>query len=260
MSSARRAARSRFQRLVAGIPDPAVVWHELERDGHGADLALWLELAHGCGGTVLDVGAGTGRVALTLAKAGIDVVALDCNPVLLAELQARAESLPLTTVAADARAFELPGASFSLVIAANLVAKLGGDSGREAFLRRARAVLAPAGIVAVTYQPEAALDEFEWHAGERTPLPDILEHGGHVFCSQPAAARRRGSSFELVRRREHVDPDGRLRREWQRATVDVLSAAELKQAGQRAGLRAIARRRLAPTALDPGCEVVMLGV
>lgn len=260
MSGARRATRSRFQHIVAGAPDPAVVWHELERDGHDADLAFWLELARSCGGPVLDVGAGTGRVALALAGAGIEVVALDADPALLAELQARAEGLPLTTLAADARAFELSGASFRLVIAANLVAKLGGDSAREAFLRRAGAVLAPAGIVVLTFQPEAALDEFEWHAGERTPLPDIVEHGGHVFCSQPTAARRRGGSVELVRRREHVDPDGRLRREWQRATVDVLDAAELEQAGQRAGLHAIARRRLAPTALDPGCEVVMLGV
>jgi SAM-dependent methyltransferase len=259
MSGARRAARPGLQQARAGAPEPAVVWHELERDGHDADLALWLELAGSCGGPVLDVGAGTGRVALALAGAGIEVVALDRDPVLLAELQARATELPLTTVTADARSFELPGASFPLVIAANVVAKLGGDSGREAFLKRARAVLAPAGIVVLTFQPEATLREFEWHDGEWTPLPDVVERGGHVFCSQPTAARRRGASFELVRRREHVDPTGRLRREWQRATVDVLDVAELQQAGQRAGLRMVVRRHLEPTTLDPGCEVVVLG-
>ena len=39
-------------------------------------------------GPVLDVGAGTGRVALALARAGHEVIALDADPELLGELRA----------------------------------------------------------------------------------------------------------------------------------------------------------------------------
>ena len=41
-----------------------VVWHDVECGGYDADLTLWQELAREAGGPVLDVGAGTGRVAL----------------------------------------------------------------------------------------------------------------------------------------------------------------------------------------------------
>jgi len=53
-------------------PSPAqraVVWHDLECGGYRVDLQAWLELAERAGGPVLDVGAGTGRVSLALARA-----------------------------------------------------------------------------------------------------------------------------------------------------------------------------------------------
>ena len=55
----------------------AVRWHDLECGGYDVDLPLWRELAAEAGGPVLDVGAGTGRVALDLARRGVAVTALD---------------------------------------------------------------------------------------------------------------------------------------------------------------------------------------
>ena len=51
-----------------------VIWHDLECGGYRADLPLWRELAEHEGSPVLDVGAGTGRVALDLARRGHEVV------------------------------------------------------------------------------------------------------------------------------------------------------------------------------------------
>ena len=48
----------------------SVIWHDLECGGYAEDLALWRELAMRHGGPVLDVGAGTGRTAIMLARAG----------------------------------------------------------------------------------------------------------------------------------------------------------------------------------------------
>ncbi len=44
--------------------DAAVVWHDIECSAYRADLPLWRELAAEYGDPILDVGAGTGRVAL----------------------------------------------------------------------------------------------------------------------------------------------------------------------------------------------------
>src|SRR5207245_1479365 len=65
--------------------------------------ARWGELAAAPPPGVLDVGAGTGRVALDLARQGHEVTALDLDPELLAALRDRADGLPVTTVVGDAR-------------------------------------------------------------------------------------------------------------------------------------------------------------
>ena len=70
------------------------VWHDLECGEYSDDLALWRALAARTGAPVLDVGAGTGRVTLELASEGVEVVALDLNPRLLAALDCRAAALP----------------------------------------------------------------------------------------------------------------------------------------------------------------------
>ncbi|MFM9139047.1 MAG: hypothetical protein ACKOTH_00540, partial [Solirubrobacterales bacterium] len=53
----------------------AAIWHEVECGGYEADMALWERLAARFPGPILDVGSGTGRVALRLATAGASVVA-----------------------------------------------------------------------------------------------------------------------------------------------------------------------------------------
>jgi ubiquinone/menaquinone biosynthesis C-methylase UbiE len=81
------------------------IWHDVECGAYLADLDLWEELAADGGGRVLDVGAGTGRVALHLARAGHEVTALDRDPQLLRVLEQRAAGLPVRTVVGDAAGF-----------------------------------------------------------------------------------------------------------------------------------------------------------
>ena len=47
----------------------AIAWHDAECGSYRADLPLWRELADEAGGPVLDLGCGSGRVALDLAAA-----------------------------------------------------------------------------------------------------------------------------------------------------------------------------------------------
>ena len=84
------------------------------------DLPFYVEEAVASGGPVLELGCGTGRVAVAVAKAGVDVVGLDSSPEMLEEAQHKADSLPdgsgtLTLAHADMRSFELHR-TFPLVI------------------------------------------------------------------------------------------------------------------------------------------------
>jgi 2-polyprenyl-3-methyl-5-hydroxy-6-metoxy-1,4-benzoquinol methylase len=77
------------------MADERVIWHDVECGGYGADLPLWRELAARCGGPVLEVGCGTGRVALDLARRGHSVTGVDTDPQLVTALRERAHGLDL---------------------------------------------------------------------------------------------------------------------------------------------------------------------
>src|SRR5207302_4527094 len=110
--AARAARRARRGREVVGLK--TAIWHDVECASYEADRDLWLSLATSTGGPILDIGCGTGRVALPLAEAGFDVTGLDTDPDLVRALGARAGAgLDLRAVVADARSFDL-GKRFAL--------------------------------------------------------------------------------------------------------------------------------------------------
>ena len=168
-----------------------VIWHDIECGRYLADLPVWRELARSEAGPILDVGAGTGRVTLELARHGHEVVALDLEADFLATLRARAGSLRVQTVDGDASGFSLPGRRFGLIIAPMQTVQLLGPAGRAGFLRSAREHLAPDGLIACALADADAMEPFA--AGEcPLPNPDFgLIDGARVF-NKPGALRDAG--------------------------------------------------------------------
>jgi SAM-dependent methyltransferase len=234
-----------------------VIWHDLECGGYVADLPLWRELAERHGGPVLDIGAGTGRVTLELARTGYTVTAIDLDDELLGELRARAQQLPVTTYVADARYFSL-GLEFALcVVPMQTVQLLGGAEARAGLLDCAREHLVPGGRLAIAIAGE--LELFEVAHGAPAPLPDVCERDGVVFASRPTAVRADGEDgWMLERRREIVSADGRLSAELNQIRLERLTAAQLEREGAGAGLTPAGRRLIAPTHDHVGSVVVML--
>jgi SAM-dependent methyltransferase len=234
-----------------------VVWHDLECGAYDADLALWGELAGRHGGPVLDIGAGTGRTAIALARAGVAVTALDNNPELLQELGRRAEDLDIDPVLADARDFHL-GCRFSLIVVPmQTVQLLGGSEGRARFLACAREHLDEGAVLAVALTDE--LELFEVPEGAPSPLPDVCERDGVIYSSRPTAVRACGDAFLLERRREVVTVGGTLTAERNVIRLDRLSAAELEREAAAVGLVGTGRVAIGPTRDHVGSVVVMLG-
>jgi ubiquinone/menaquinone biosynthesis C-methylase UbiE len=85
-------------------------------------VRYYVELARAYGGPVLELGAGSGRITIEIAKAGIEVVGAERAAPMLAQARARAAELPkavrarISLVRADLRKLSLDG-RFPLVIA-----------------------------------------------------------------------------------------------------------------------------------------------
>jgi SAM-dependent methyltransferase len=244
--------------VTGALPDAAtleVVWHDLENGSYAEDLGLWRDLATVHGGPVLDVGAGTGRVTLDLARHGHAVVALDRNPTLLAALRERAGRLPVSAVEADARAFDL-GRRFPLIIVPmQTIQLLGGPEPRAGFLACARAHLAPGGAVAVALAE--ALDAFDADH-DLLPLPDLREVDEVVFSSRPVAVVDEGERVAIHRIRETVDARGNHTASDDVVHLDRVSAAELAEEAAAHGLEAERARFIPETDNYVGSTVVML--
>jgi SAM-dependent methyltransferase len=226
------------------VTSAAVAWHDVEHGAYDADLPVWRELAEATGGPVLDIGAGTGRVAIDLAARGHEVVALDSDPALLSALAARAPEM--TTVAADARDFDL-GATFPLVLAPmQLIQILGGREARLAMLERVHEHLDPGGTFAA-----ALADPDDATPGEdaEPPLPDMLERDGWVFSSLPVSIDRRDGRIVVTRRRLSVSPAGELEEETAEIAFDLVSADGFEEEVRTARLTP-AERRIVPETLD----------
>jgi SAM-dependent methyltransferase len=236
--------------------DEAVVWHDVECAAYGADLGIWRELSNEHDGELLDLGCGTGRIALDLAALGHDVTGLDSDPALVAALNSRARErgLRVRSAVADARSFEL-GRKFALAIAPmQVVQLLGGVSGRAAMLRCVREHLEPGGVFAA-----ALADPFDDLPPEDSlpPLPDVREEGGWVFSSTPVAMRPQAGGTAIDRLRQAVSPRGQLNESLATIVLDRLSPEQLEDEAH-GPFRALARRSVPETDGYVGSTVVVL--
>jgi SAM-dependent methyltransferase len=235
----------------------AVVWHDVECGGYAADLPLWHGLAEAAGGPILELGAGTGRVALDLAARGHDVSALDTDPVLVAALvrRARERGLRVDASAGDARTFELRS-RFALVVAPmQVVQLLGGPAGRRSMLAAARRHMRPGALLAM-----ALADPLEGLPAEDAlpPLPDVRELEGWVYSSRPVAMHESGESIVIERVREAVSPTGELHHSAATLALERVDAGDLAALGREAGFLELPSRSVPATESYVGSRVVML--
>lgn len=234
-----------------------VIWHDVECSRYDADMTLWHELAEAAGGPILDVGAGTGRVTLDLARRGHEVVALDYDADLLAALaqRAEAEGLRVETVVGDASGFDLDRDDFAIVMAPMQTVQLLGREGRLGFLRSARAHVAPGGLVAI-----ALADALETFDAEHVllPLPDTKFVDGAMYCSQPVGLREAGDRVVIERIRTIVRADGTRSASDDLLGLDRVTLEEVEAEGRAAGLEVLPGRIIGATEEHVGTSVVLL--
>ena len=126
--------------------------YDVLHDGYRDDLGFYRGLAEDFGGPVLELGAGTGRVTVALARAGFEVTAVEPAAAMRARGAARLATAAVAGrvawIDADARALAL-GRRFPLVIAPfHMLMHLGSLADQDAVLGAARAHLDPGGAFA----------------------------------------------------------------------------------------------------------------
>jgi SAM-dependent methyltransferase len=235
----------------------AVVWHDLECGSYAADLQLWRELA-GEGASVLDLGAGTGRVSIHLAARGHTVTAVDLDASLLEVLEQRAaeRELEVDTLCADVRDFEIDR-QFDVVLAPmQLVQLLRGADEHHAMLRCAARHLRPGGLFAAALmdlEGEVVGDEYA------PPTPDMRELESWVYSSQPVAIRpvQGGVAIVLDRVRTVVSPEGEQQTSVSCVRLELVKPEALEREMHAAGLAVQPRRMISPTDDHVGSVVVL---
>jgi SAM-dependent methyltransferase len=229
------------------------IWHDVECGSYGADLELWEELAAAGDGPVLELGCGTGRVVLHLARRGHEAVGLDRDPELIAALEERGRGLPVRTHLADAREFRLDR-EVALAIAPTQMLQLLPDAAdRNACLRSVAAALGPGGRFAA-----AILEGMPEPDGAPPPLPDVREVDGWVYSSLAVEAAVGPGEIVIHRLRQTVSPEGELSEEPNQVRIVTFPAAQLEEEAAAVGLRAVERREIPPTDIHVGSLVVVL--
>jgi SAM-dependent methyltransferase len=103
--------------------------------------------------SVLDGGCGTGRVAIELARRGVEVVGTDLDPDMIA--LARAKAPKLAWVHTDLSELDLPALFDAVVLAGNVIPYVASDRRQAAVVACARH-LAPSSRLIAGFQLQAA--------------------------------------------------------------------------------------------------------
>jgi len=233
--------------------DISVIWHDVECGAYAADLPLWEELSAEAEGLVLDLGCGTGRVALHLARRGHAVVGLDTSPDVILALGDRAKELPVDSAVGDVRGFELPQTFMLILAPMQLVQLFASADERKCCLECVASHLSSGGLAAF-----AIVESMPEPVDASPPLPDTREVDGWVFSSLPIEATVDAGAIRVRRLRQTVSPAGELSEEVDEVLLQALDASTLEAEAELAGLRPAGRRHIPPTDEHVGSTVVLL--
>ena len=236
------------------------VWQDVEFGAFAADLPLWEELAAAAGGPVLELGSGSGRVALHLAKKGDRVIAVERDPEMVEALAARADGLPMTVLQADLvdlgaewtqAGLPEPGVAIAPL---HIVQQL--DPNARPALLAALAGLLPAGArAAFVLVDEGSLlaDGFEG----QPEVPAMRDVGGWVYSSEPLWVQVDERVMTARRLRERVSPSGEIERSIHDDVLHRITPDQLEAEADAAGLRPTERRAIESGPVEADSVVVI---
>jgi len=228
------------------------LWHDIECGSYSADLEIWEDLAKGADGAILELGCGTGRVALHLARRGHEVIGIDREEELVQLLADRGGGLSVQARLEDMRGFFLDTDIALAVGPMHVLQLLPSERDRCDCLLTICAHMLPGGRIALAIVEKPPPTEAP------APLLDLCELDGWLYTSQLLSVAEEGDEIAIRRRRETVSPTGERSSEEDEVRLQALSAVQVEAEGASAGLRPVGRLKVPPTDPHLGSTIVVL--
>jgi SAM-dependent methyltransferase len=191
-----RLARDAYDRIAS------IYEWDMARNMPFDDAAYYVRHAREDGGPALELGCGSGRIALALARAGVPTVAADVSGNMLAELQRAARALPesvrgrLRALQMDVRAWALRARFATILMPYSLIAYIVEPAPLSALLGELRGSLRAGGrLIVDAFIPRAGLPLGESIADYRRELP-----GGRTLERSKLIEATEDSAVRLIRR------------------------------------------------------------
>jgi len=224
---------------------PVADIYDFSYEGFDDDVEFYDTLARSVDGAVLELGVGSGRVALPLARRGHEVVGIDTSPSMLDVAQAQLKTTrlrkgSLLLLDADMTNFEL-NRKFGLVFAAaNTFQHMLTTREQLTCLQRVAAHVAPGGVFALSIRSPVTVD---WDEGG-VPAPLLLDWvreepstGARVMKMVAAQAEPERMVRRMTYVYDRVYPDGNVRRSLFVTELRYSTEAEIRLLLQQVGLR-----------------------
>lgn len=168
-----------------------------------ADVPFWQRIARQAGGSALELGCGTGRISVPLARTGIPLVGVDRSAAMLGRAAARAAGArggrrrgDLRFVRGDIRALPFRAGQFALVLAPyGVLQSLLGEKDLAATLASVSRVLKAGGLFGLDLVPDVP----NWREySNRVQLRGRAAGGAHLTLVESVRQdrRRRLTTFE----------------------------------------------------------------
>lgn len=189
--------------------------------------------AAAAGGAVLELGLGTGRLAIPLAQAGVQVDGIEASEAMIARLRAEPGADLVGVLQVDLAEFELPRHDYRVAVCAVSTLFMLDHDAQLTCLRAVARHLQPGGRLFVeAFVPDAS--RFDEHGCRVEQRPGSDDGGAHTVTSRHDPAGRRIHIVHTL-----TDSDGGSAD--YPVTLHYRTPTELDEAAAGAGLRAAGR-------------------
>jgi SAM-dependent methyltransferase len=243
----RSATEATDRESTLGAYDHIARFYEFGVSGFDDDLGLYLGFAQRGLGSILELGCGSGRLLLPLARAGCPVVGVDSSAAMLDLARTRLSSFPefhVGLVQADMCHLPLAGRFGLIFVALDGFLHLTSRDEQLGALRAARTVLEPRGVLVLDLPAPGGSDWGDWSAGVRPLVPvwsASIQDGSRVSKLSTFSADASAQTHLVTETYEQVERDGGVRKWVVEYLLRFVFPGELELLLEMAGFRLLER-------------------
>ena len=225
--------------MTQQVPDYAEAF-DLEHGQHDEDISFFITMAHEMGGPLMELGCGTGRLAIPLARSGMEVAGVDISADMLNRFSERLAHEPaevrnrIRLIQADMRRFVLNRRFSGAICSSNTLLLLGSEKAIGEALACIRSHLAPGGkilidVAAIDGGTRAALMKYP---GEHVPDLAFTEKVRDDSLRRTHSVEPLADANAVSVRYRYLDSSGGLRAERREDLVLLLPEELLRLMGE----------------------------